>query len=235
MTLEMSAEILQLPDRRVGEAVDVLVRAFQEDPILTFFLHARSRRNMAFRAFFGSIIRAHLCFGHVYAAFVEDRVAGVAVWRPPAAGAETFRDRVRERWTRVFVRLLFPHTAGGLFRGFEATLALHPLPKVKVLLLVSDGKPLQGPRVDFAIGLHSAQGRYGNENPKDVEPGGRCTLYPLAWVTANGAADLSDINLSFRSETLSATELGGVLDQAFDIRVVELGSNSGERVEPCHE
>jgi len=144
MTLEMSAEILQLPDRRVREAVDVLVRAFQDDPILTFFLHARSRRNMAFRAFFGSIIRAHLCFGHVYAAFVEDRVAGVAVWRPPAAGAETFRDRVRERWTRVFVRLLFPHTAGGLFRGFEATLALHPNTPHWYLFFMGVAPGLQG-------------------------------------------------------------------------------------------
>ena len=115
-----------LPEHRVGDAVGVLVRAFRDDPILTFFLNRPGRRTLAFRAFFGNIIRAHLRFGHVYGAYVEDRVVGAAVWRPPDAAGETFRDRARDLAARALVRSLFPRTAGDLFRGFEATLPLHP-------------------------------------------------------------------------------------------------------------
>lgn len=122
----MEPAILQLPERRVGQAVDVLVRAFRDDPVLTFFLHNPNRRAIAFRAFFGNIVHAHLRFGHVYAALVENLVAGVAVWKPPEAEGETLRDRVRTLSSHLLVRSLFPRTAGDLFRGFQATVALHP-------------------------------------------------------------------------------------------------------------
>lgn len=122
----MEPAILRLPERRVGEAVDVLARAFRDDPVLTFFLNKPNRRTMAFRAFFANIVRAHLRSGHVYAALVENQVAGVAVWRPPTAENETLRDRMRTRSTQLLVRVLFPRTAGDLFRGFAATIALHP-------------------------------------------------------------------------------------------------------------
>ena len=123
---QMEPAILQLPERRVRQAVDILVTAFRDDPVLTFFLNNPSRRTLAFRAFFANIVRAHLRFGHVYAAVLEDRVAGVAVWRPPGAGGETLRDRVRTLSAQLLVRSLFPRTAGDLFRGFAATIALHP-------------------------------------------------------------------------------------------------------------
>ncbi|HKX18796.1 MAG TPA: GNAT family N-acetyltransferase [bacterium] len=118
--------IAALPNRRVGEAVDVLVRAFWQDPIITFFLHRPPRRAMGLRAFFGNVVRAHLGFGHVYGAFAEHRVVGTAVWRPPDAAVDALLDRIRDVATRVFMRGLFPRTAGELFRGLAATTALHP-------------------------------------------------------------------------------------------------------------
>ena len=140
----MEPAVLQLPERRVGQAVGVLVRAFRDDPVLTFFLHNPGRRTMAFRAFFGNIVRAHLRFGHVYAALVENQVAGVAVWRPPEAGGETLRDRVRALSTQLLVRSLFPRTAGDLFRGFEATIALHPRAPHWYLFFMGVDVDLQG-------------------------------------------------------------------------------------------
>lgn len=122
----MEPTVGQLPERHVGEAVNILVRAFRDDPILTFYLSDPRRRASAFRAFFGNIVRAHLRFGHVYTALIEDDVVGVAVWRPPGAGEPTFHDRVRTLQTQLRVLLLFPRTAGKLFRGFAATQALHP-------------------------------------------------------------------------------------------------------------
>ena len=140
----MEPAILRLPERRVGEAVDVLARAFRDDPVLTFFLNKPNRRTMAFRAFFANIVRAHLRFGHVYAALVENQVAGVAVWRPPTAGNETLRDRMRTRSTQLLVRVLFPRTAGDLFRGFAATIALHPQAPHWYLFFMGVDVALQG-------------------------------------------------------------------------------------------
>ena len=140
----MEPAILQLPERRVRQAVDVLVRAFRDDPVLTFFLHNPSRRTMAFRAFFGNIVHAHLRFGHVYAALVEKQVAGVAVWRPPEAGGDTLCDLVRTLGTHLLVCSLFPRTAGELFRGFAATIALHPRAPHWYLFFMGVDVDLQG-------------------------------------------------------------------------------------------
>lgn len=140
----MEPAILRLPERRVGQTVDVLVRAFRDDPILTFFLDNPNRRTLALRAFFGNIVRAHMRFGHVYAALVESQVAGVAVWRPPDAGGETLRDRGRALSTQLLVRSLFPRTAGDLFRGFEATIALHPSAPHWYLFFMGVAVELQG-------------------------------------------------------------------------------------------
>lgn len=140
----MEPAILQLPERRVEQSVDVLVRAFRDDPVLTFFLHHPTRRTLAFRAFFANIVRAHLRFGHVYAALVENRVVGVAVWRPPGVWDETLRDRVRTLSTHLFVRSLFPYSAGDLFRGFAATIALHPRAPHWYLFFMGVDVALQG-------------------------------------------------------------------------------------------
>jgi GNAT superfamily N-acetyltransferase len=99
---------------------------------------------MAFRAFFSNIVHAHLRFGHVYVALVENQVAGVAVWRPPEAGGDTLRDRVRTLSTHLLVRSLFPRTAGDLFRGFATTIALHPQAPHWYLFFMGVDVDLQG-------------------------------------------------------------------------------------------
>lgn len=136
--------ITRLPAERVTEAVGVLSRAFAEDPVLTFYLNEPSRRTRAYRAFFGNVIRAHLRFGHVYAGMIDDYVAGAAVWRPPEAGAPTLRDRLRTFTAELTVRALFPRTADGLFRGFDATKVLHPNEPHWYLLFVGIDTDLQG-------------------------------------------------------------------------------------------
>jgi hypothetical protein len=60
----------------------LLARAFATDPIITHFLDGFVRRQFAFPAFFRAIIREHLEGGHVYSAWEEDRLIGVAVWSP---------------------------------------------------------------------------------------------------------------------------------------------------------
>jgi GNAT superfamily N-acetyltransferase len=122
----MHAEIRRLPSRLAGRAVGVLTRAFDEDPILTFYLHNRRRRAVAYRTFFGEIIQSVLPFGHVYGVIGDDRVLGVAVWRPPDAPKPSLANRTRSAFSEAVVRTLFPRTAGELFRGFAKIEQLHP-------------------------------------------------------------------------------------------------------------
>ena len=44
----MEPVILRLPERHVGQALSVLVMAFGDDPVLTFFLDNSSRRTIAY-------------------------------------------------------------------------------------------------------------------------------------------------------------------------------------------
>lgn len=121
----MDVEISQLPRRAIGQAVSVLRRAFDDDPILTHYLSGPRRRKMAYRAFFGPIVREHLASDHVYAALDDGRVVGVAVWRPPGARPRSRADVVRSFVGELAVRGLFPTGAGELYRGFAATERLH--------------------------------------------------------------------------------------------------------------
>jgi len=118
--------ITPLSARHVRAATDVLLRAFADDPILTFYLTERRRRRFAYRAFFGDAIHAHRRFGHAYAALRDQRVVGAAVWRPPEAGPPTLWERLHTWGAMQTVRTLFPRTAAAMFQGFAATQALHP-------------------------------------------------------------------------------------------------------------
>jgi ribosomal protein S18 acetylase RimI-like enzyme len=102
------------------------MRAFDEDPIFTFYLHNRRRRAVAYRTLFGEIIQSVLPLGHVYGAIGDDRVLGVAVWRPPDSPKPSFANRTRSALSEALVRTLFLRTAGELFRGFSKIEQLHP-------------------------------------------------------------------------------------------------------------
>jgi ribosomal protein S18 acetylase RimI-like enzyme len=73
----------------------MLVRAFDDDPVVHFMFAGRRRRQMGLHSFFTSQIRRqYLPLGHVYT--TDDR-SGVAVWGPP--------DRPRNGWKEL-VQLL---------------------------------------------------------------------------------------------------------------------------------
>jgi len=68
-------------------------------------------------------------------------------------------------------------------------------------VVAADGMPITEKRIEYALAVGSRQGQFGNENSVAVDHGGKVTLLPPAWMTANGPADLSHIVLSLRSET----------------------------------
>jgi GNAT superfamily N-acetyltransferase len=110
----------------IGEAGHLLARAFAADPVITYFLAGAQRRRIALPAFFRAIILENLGRGHVYGAWEQGRLIGVAVWTPPEEIRPALGIQFRARANHAIVRLLFPWRTRGLYRGFGATASLHP-------------------------------------------------------------------------------------------------------------
>jgi GNAT superfamily N-acetyltransferase len=65
----------------VPAVVDMLVRAFTDDPVANFMFAGERRRTRGLRSFFTAQIRhQYLPFGHVY---TNDELSGAAVWGSP--------------------------------------------------------------------------------------------------------------------------------------------------------
>jgi GNAT superfamily N-acetyltransferase len=110
----------------VGDAGRLFARAFATDPVITHFLGGVRRRAVAFPAFFRAIIFANLSYGHVYGAWENGHLVGVAVWTPPSVSAPNAAGRPFASLNHAIVRFLFPHRSQGLYGGFGATASLHP-------------------------------------------------------------------------------------------------------------
>ena len=118
--------ILPLPGDRFDDAVDLLKHAFRDDPIFGFHFPDSNLRAKVLGIFFSDVIRTHMPFHHVYAAMEGDRLVGAAVWRPPNAGVNGIRDRLRGLVTRSRLMALSPYVVPKLLRGFAALEATHP-------------------------------------------------------------------------------------------------------------
>jgi ribosomal protein S18 acetylase RimI-like enzyme len=118
--------IQMLPIGQVGAAVAVLKDAFFNDPIFRFHFPNLRLREKVLEIFFRDIVRAHLRFAHVYAAFDRGRLLGAAVWRPPGVQATGLWTHLRSVLTRYRLLALSPRAAHRLFRGFAALETTHP-------------------------------------------------------------------------------------------------------------
>ena len=126
MTPQAAIIIEQLAMSRVDEAVVVLCNAFRDDPIFNFYFPDRAMRAKVLRIFFNNVMHEHMRFHHVYAAMLQGRVVGAAVWRPSDATASTLRDRLRELYARCRLIILSRTAANKLAQGFERLEAAHP-------------------------------------------------------------------------------------------------------------
>mgnify|MGYP001443779733 CR=1 FL=1 len=140
----MDAEIGTLPPRLASRAVGVLTRAFDQDPILTYYLGRGPRRAAAYRMFFADIVQSSLPYGHVYGATADTRLLGVAVWKPPDPPAGSPRTRASSALRELVVRALYPRAARELFGGFANLEPLHPSVPHWYLMFVGIDVGLQG-------------------------------------------------------------------------------------------
>jgi ribosomal protein S18 acetylase RimI-like enzyme len=115
-----------LPARYVRAAIGLLADAFQDDPIFCFHFPALRLRRKVLELFFGDVVRAHMPFNHVYAAFAGEALVGAAVWRPPNAAVSGLPAQLRGLITRYRLLALSPRVGKRLLRGFEQLEATHP-------------------------------------------------------------------------------------------------------------
>jgi len=122
----VNARIGKLSGADNSRASRLLTRAFAKDPIITHFLYDRSRRHIAYPAFFRAVLEELVPCGRVYAAHDRGTLVGVAAWKPPDASPPTAATQAAiERQLRR-VQRLFPRTSRGLFEGFARLEHFHP-------------------------------------------------------------------------------------------------------------
>jgi len=122
----MGVTVRELSRHECGQASRLLARAFDEDPIITYFLHGRHRRRIAFPAFFRAVLEEMLPSGHLYAAHSDGQLIGAAAWLPPDAAEPDADARRAAARQRGIVRMMFPRASQRLFDGFAAMEHFHP-------------------------------------------------------------------------------------------------------------
>lgn len=126
--------------------VELLVRAFDDDPVANFMFAGQRRRRWGLHSFFTSQLRRqYLPHGHVYA---TGDLSGVALWGPP--------DRTRHPVLELFELLptapflLSPHTISALKLMFTVE-GLHPTEPHWYLFSIGTAPERQGQGVGTAL------------------------------------------------------------------------------------
>jgi GNAT superfamily N-acetyltransferase len=115
-----------LPAGQVVGAVAILEDAFLEDPIFRFHFPDPQLRRKVLGIFFRDVVRAHMHFAQVYAAFDRGRLIGTAVWRPPDVHVTGLWAHLRGVLTHYRLLTLSPRAVQKLLRGFAELEATHP-------------------------------------------------------------------------------------------------------------
>ncbi len=146
MFIDNSTQVIfkQLSAGHIKGAVDVLSRAFDQDPVFTFYLYDPRRRKLAYRPFFGDLILSNVRLGYVYVAMINHRVVAASVWRPPEAGEARPKERFLSAAAQLAVRIFFPKSAKVLFQGFHTMHSSHPKEPYWYLCCVGVDTDLQG-------------------------------------------------------------------------------------------
>jgi ribosomal protein S18 acetylase RimI-like enzyme len=92
MGMIQSHEPIHLPAHQLDQAIEVMARAFQNDPMLKYLVHDDARRARLLPSFFGTVVRYCLRYGEVYTTATLD---GLACWLPPGNTTPTIGRMLR--------------------------------------------------------------------------------------------------------------------------------------------
>lgn len=122
MATRPDAPIVRQATTADAQAVtEMLVRAFDDDPVASYMFAGRRRRRRGLHSFFSTELRRHyLPHGHVY---TTDDLSGAALWGPPDRERHPARELLELLPTAPY--LLSPHVLGALRLMFTVE-GLHP-------------------------------------------------------------------------------------------------------------
>jgi GNAT superfamily N-acetyltransferase len=138
---------------RVATAADaaaltrVLVRAFADDPFISWAVRADERRRAAYWCLFDLFVRRlSLPYGHVFTTVTLD---GVALWVPPGCWKQGAIDQVRQlpAWLAIVGPRRIPHVFGAI----TALLSKHPTEPHYYLPFVGVDPAAQGRGIGSAV------------------------------------------------------------------------------------
>jgi len=130
----------------VPAIVDMLVRAFDDDPVANFMFAGTRRRRLGLHSFFTSQLRRqYLPHGHVY---VTDDLNGAALWGPPDRERHPVAELLQLFPTAPF--LLSPHTINALRLLFTVE-NLHPTERHWYLFSLGTAPERQGKGLGSAL------------------------------------------------------------------------------------
>jgi len=126
--------------------VDMLVRAFEDDPVATFMFAGARRRRLGLHSFFKSQLhRQFLPHGHVY---VTEDLAGAALWGAPDRMRRPVAELVQTLPTAPF--LVSGHTISALRLMFKVE-SLHPKERHWYLFTLGADPDQQGKGIGSAL------------------------------------------------------------------------------------
>jgi GNAT superfamily N-acetyltransferase len=130
----------------VPAVVQMLVRAFADDPVSNFMFAGDRRRHRGLHSFFTSQLRRqYLPHGHVY---TTDDLSGAALWGPPGRERHGLQELVQLLPTAPF--LLSTHTIRALELMFQVE-SLHPTERHWYLFTIGTAPERQGHGVGSAL------------------------------------------------------------------------------------
>ena len=126
--------------------VNMLVRAFDDDPVAIFMFAGARRRRLGLHSFFTSQLRRqYLPHGHVY---VTEDLSGAALWGPPDRERHAVAELLQLVPTAPF--LTSPHTIGALRLMFKVE-SLHPTERHWYLFTLGTAPERQGKGVGSTL------------------------------------------------------------------------------------
>jgi ribosomal protein S18 acetylase RimI-like enzyme len=134
------ATIRKLTPADADQAVEVLARAFEDDPFATWFVRADERHAEGMRAFFAlALHRLTFPFGECY---VTEGVEGAALWNPPGTWNLGFLEKMR--LLPQFARASSARRLLEVFLKTNPLTAAHPHDPHWYLFILGVDPPAQG-------------------------------------------------------------------------------------------
>jgi ribosomal protein S18 acetylase RimI-like enzyme len=120
------ARAIELPENRLPEAADVLVRSFRDNPNFVHLFPDDGARIRALRHIQRACLRDALDNGRVYAAEQDGALVGIAAWLPPGAFPLSARRQLRAAPDMIRVLAAAPLSLPRLIRFTAGAAKLHP-------------------------------------------------------------------------------------------------------------